>query len=977
MSATDDRTWAEIVAEAEGPSATPDDSKPEVTVIPEGQQTAAQTPSSGVAQPTEQKKAKNKQKGKQNKQVTFVNVPAAAQTDPNAQAQTTNPAGPSTDVKETNVTESQAQGQPEQKGGKEDSKLTEQSPAAVTTVAIPNTGSQAQPTTMCGPYQPLLVQPQAPQPTICGAAVVPRMVHGKRQLFFERPHYNPPEIFKADRSGGRATLPPLSSLLPCFSGYGRQRAAPVFMPPYHPPQQQVQQNAPAIQPAPPTQPNPPTKASSVASSDSSKAAKEKDDKKQEAPATTAPAPPSPITINIFTSNSDGPKVEATEATSAEQQPVANKVKKAKKQTVVTVESDEEEEQEISRPARSANKNKKIVKTTTVTIDDDEDEADVVAKTAKQNPTTVKKPKHTKKIMVEEETSEDEVAATPVQKKSKKTKQADTSSDTSAEQTRPANPRMMGIQTYASKSNADAKTAAKNNDDNSSINSSQRGAKPAPAPNNGPVTHQGGWPSQQPWYPPPMYGGFGPQMWPGMLPPPANSPPMAQKLTGKAASKGMSVSSSSGTGNSLNQSLRPSSKNQHTSQKPASSNHGQKKDSPVPSHVGSATPSDISIHMPRDWRGTIRVKDPKPAKSGPEPAASHGPQPRTASHAPTRAAAEVISTPAAEKVDVYIHHSSPSKPHLSSKSAAQSNYQPPSAISEPPSPNSPHRTPPDTSPKHNRRVWQHPQHADVWEVFSISTRDGYDPGKDREVHPNGSVSQIASVVREEKSGRRRESIKSRSKEEWRGTDDKGRVWEVDVSNKKRVSVPTTVRSRDISTSEKVEKIRLSRVRDLSPHENKSNRRDRSSQSTTRRSERYIHDQDQAPARSRAVSRHTRISSQRATSQISRHDEGDISRKSEQQRSNLGSRTSRRPADDASRRSRDAEQDIDNRVSSRRSRHSRDDQQENRRYREHQSDLSQRSRRNSYRRPEYLEVHEEEKVVEDWGADETKRDGSVQW
>ena len=333
MSAVDDRPWAEIAADlgGEGSSVLPNTRATAEVVVAEGQQVTPEE----AAWPAEQAKSKNKQKGKRNKQVVFLTpLTAQPQQQPSAQIPASQPANPQSDTEQAQVAPSERQAQPGEDGLERADKAQEQ-PQETTT----NSTQQAIATKMYGPFQPPLlqpppIQPSLAQPKICGINIVPRTVHGKTAMYFERPHYFPPEKFKATKKGCRSMIPPLQSLLPCYAGYGQQPllSVPGFMPqPFqtqqqYPPQQQQQALQQDRQP-PPIQASAPAKASSVASSNSSKAAskgsvKEKKGKEEERdqeqkedavtspapsavvmaalPTTPLPPPSSPVTINTYT-----------------------------------------------------------------------------------------------------------------------------------------------------------------------------------------------------------------------------------------------------------------------------------------------------------------------------------------------------------------------------------------------------------------------------------------------------------------------------------------------------------------------------------------------------------------------------------------------------------------------------------------------------------------------------------------------------
>lgn len=1034
MSAIDDRSWDEITAAltGEGQSAAENANPSGRVAATAAQHTATgestQAVSAGTtAQPSEQNKSKNKQKGKQNKQVTFATDPPAVQQSA-TQAAATQPVNVQPTVEQTEQVQTEAQAQSGENSVNANEQTVAQTPKQEqATPQAPAVDTKQQATTMNGHFPAPVVPSQMPPPTLCGWSVVPRLVHGKPKMYFERRHHNPPENFKADRRGGRMMLPGLF-------GYGQQPfwPAPGSLPQYNPPQQQT----PTITATP--APDPPKVAPETNKKEEKKQGEEKKEER------SAP-PPSPVTINIYTSNPASVKGEPAGTSSGQSKASTDKVdeasalnvKKVEKHTVTT----DEEEEEKTPETPAVPKVKKVVKKTAVAVEEDEevsDEAEVVTKTPKQNPASSKKVKHTKKIIVEEDTSEDEVVATPVNIKATKRKQSTPpatdkaasvktwSSDTSVQAARPSNPRMVGTTTYVNgkattKLNADAKntqnekSALKDNADNSSINSSQRGAKPAAPQNNASVPPQGGWPGPSPWYPPPMYGGFNPQMWPGMFQQPAALPLPAQKPTAKPSSKKSSTASSS-LSDSRHDSDRP------LNDKPASRHDDSKHNSAVPSRVGSDTPSDISVRVPGDWRGTIVIRDPKPAKPTSKSSVKAGP--------------EELKTAPDAAIDVSIHHHSVSKPHPPSNLQPPTSHRPSSASPEVPFTSS-HQATQDAPPKHPQRVWQHPKHKDVWEIFSISTKDEFDPGRDREIHPNDSASQIASVVHgDEKVKVSKEKVITKSRQEWIGEDDKGREWEVDVNRRRTIDVPTgevktaTARGSERTKrrrNEEEEEILLRRTGDLSTQATQFRRsragRDETSPSPPGRHSQRSNAGSNRTADLREFSRTVRspppLARQSRRSQVIRNARNSFPRHS--QRSDAGSgRTagqsrssqsnSKRPKryiydemeayapsvrskvssrrDDTasppshskngssvvsrSRGGPSSNQDDDNGAGNER----RDDQSEKRRYREHQSNLSQRSRRSSYRRPEHLKVHEGEKVVEVWGAAEVKRD-DVKW
>ena len=129
--------------------------------------------------------------------------------------------------------------------------------------------------------------------------------------------------------------------------------------------------------------------------------------------------------------------------------------------------------------------------------------------------------------------------------------------------------------------------------------------------------------------------------------------------------------------------------------------------------------------------------------------------------------------------------------------------------------------------------------------------------------------------------------------------------------------------------------------------------------------------------------TRISSRQRESYVTGQDEDTrSSRRSDHNQSNLSGWKSRHvrlnhmKSETTSRRGRAADSnDTDkyNKIGSRDS-----DATENRGYREHRSELSQRSRRDSYRRPDYLAVRDEEDITGVWRGDGDKPDdNNVQW
>lgn len=888
------------------------------------------------------------------------------------------------------------------------------------------------------PVDPAILMPVTTQPP-------------RRALVFERPHYPSQKQFDMNR---RVVLPPLYTILPCFSKQGRPQ--PMAMPPSYMQAAHPLQLAMAQPPIPNQNVEPAEKPESAANPETAekpekaeKAKKPKRDKKADPPASSiassisstasAPAPAerqSPVIVNIYTAAGGRPEVktqqEEVEVVANEPQNDARKgtqgrkkdgapaeptnVKIVKKKTVIAVESSDEEAEAYAAP------NKRVTKTTRVkelqvedTIDSDVDEEAVpAAKSKKSNPSNAggaaqslntKKIKQLKKVLFEEKTSDDEVVAenVPFKKSKKKNRAKEAASDsskpaekagstsstasatsgrakkslsssaTSAEPTDPPNYRMMGSGRYdggkatvkhnklaSHKENEKADGGAKD-DDNSSINSSQRGAKPTAAQCN---PRQSAWQAPPPWYPGPSYGGgYVPQAWPAMFPPPG-APMPAPADEKKPASKTSSKTTSKGSASKIVDEKPPTlvpaadawGKTVPTVSPKTSSVRKtlvtKQQVSLPPSVIGSVKQqSDISFHAPANWRGTIVVKDTiRPERSdigrhhrSRAPSAAS----RRLSPARTEELNDAYALPP-EDVDVRIRHrsvsrlrespqipmtprraSQPSNPSPRSQQRPASSYRPASAaptssvFTFSPSHEREAHTTARTSPRHNQRVWQHPDHLDIWKL--VSTSDEFDRG--REIHPNDSASQVN--VRDDF------GAPIRSARDGRDVGDE-RDWDVSFKMTRRRSV-----ERPVGRAETV----------LTSAEGGSHGPRRAGAQILESRERSLSRQDSGGnlghgrQLSRAVSksRASRVSSVASKSRAT-----DISKAS-----HVSSHRSRRHAESDDEGDEAPPQLV---------------RYERRRYTEHQSELSRgsESRRTSYRRPDYLEVQEEEDVVDEWHA-----------
>jgi len=471
------------------------------------------------------------------------------------------------------------------------------------------------------------------------------------------------------------------------------------------------------------------------------------------------------------------KVEVFETSDVEEEetpaPVEKVVKKVKKKVEVAESSEEEE------PAPAVKVVKRVKKVEVVETSDAEEEAVSIKKKSKRPPTKVtKNSKKVKKIVVEEEIVPAAKAGstTSASTVSAKSKHSAASSNTSAEAPRPVNSHMQGSGRYEggktttkSAKKDDEKSDPKKDDekkdldpyrDTSSINSSQRGKKPDEKKEEPPA---GGFqvPFMPGYYPGPMYGAPGPQAWPvGMMPGPApHSGPAETKKAPSIRDSATTVSdqpakSSADQAPNLVPATGPPPAGSKKSSEPKSHRSHQPR-----SYSGSRTPSDLSIHMPYDWRGTIIVKDPATSASKDSPKSDRHVRSRAPSATSRKSVVSDTRTavlndaysPIVEEVQVRLHHHDKPSSHTHTERSHSHNQ------ASSPSPRTQHPTLPDRSRsgshagsanKHNQRVWQHPEHSDIFEVYSISTHDGFSPSqRTRDIRPEDSASQVGSRKRE--------------------------------------------------------------------------------------------------------------------------------------------------------------------------------------------------------------------------------------
>ena len=397
------------------------------------------------------------------------------------------------------------------------------------------------------------------------------------------------------------------------------------------------------------------------------------------------------------------------------------------------------------------------------------------KKGKTAPTEVtKKSKQVKKVVVEEETAPATKAnsTTSVSTVSVKSKHSAASSNTSAEAPRPTNSRMQGSGRYEGGKTAtkpskkdDEKGDPKRdedkkdldpNRDTSSINSSQRGKKPAEKKAE---PQAGGFqvPFMPGGYPGPMYGLPGPQTWPApMMPGPA--PALGQAKTTKSSSRRDSATTVSDqpAKSSADQApdLIPATGPPPAGSKKSSGTKSHHSHRPPRSNPDPRTPSDLSIHMPYDWRGTITIKDPatsgfKESPKSDRHVRSRAPSATSRKSIRSDARTAVLNdaySPIVEEMKVRLHHHRDDPSSQTSHGHSLRHVSSPSPRTRLRVSNDPPRSRSSSSsaPKHNQRVWQHPEHSDIFEVYSISTHDGFSPSqRTRDIRPEDSASQVGS------------------------------------------------------------------------------------------------------------------------------------------------------------------------------------------------------------------------------------------
>jgi hypothetical protein len=847
----------------------------------------------------------------------------------------------------------------------------------------------------------------------------------KPQWVFERPHFSKP----ASPGQRRLAVPPLYTLLPCFSNWRPAPAPlPMMMQQYQvqPPQQDSKRKSPSIAsdttiavPAPPK----------------AEAPKVEESKAE-------PSPRSPVVINIYTT-SDKPMIESQESpaessrskvkivkkstvidadvseeedaaeepitkritkkvtvkkvlrddasqSTAEEEPAdgakakkgrkagggkaMSNVKSVKKTTVINVQETDEEEgaDEAPQPVKRVTKKTQVRKVVVGKGDGDEAEAPPESK-ANPPKARVKTAKKRTVINVQESDEEqeevEEVTEPPSKRVTKKTKvknvvdsenpasastqgsktkdkimkawSLSSSSSSSAVASALLGDRMVGkgrfvggkiiTEIKAADSKDTKKDDAKDDDHASSISSSQRSLKPTGKPQAPPA--QNVWQGGPGFFPPPGFGGFAPQTW-QMFPPqtPMVPPPSNDKKKPPSKTSSRTTSKHSSKKNDDDKPTSVPAVEIWDFPAPASLDPSKKAPSAkLPTErLPSAPPSDIAIHLPPNWRGKVVFKDQSSPKSGSgtrkqrERATPTHDRPQSSSR--TADLNNVYTTPQRVRVHVNVHRDrdearypprptastnpSPSDPSPRSNQAAPSSYRPPSA--GPPSPpfEIPTRATPRTSPQHPQRVWRHPEHTDIWEVFSVSTRDEFDPGA-RDVHPHDSASNIGARYHHDDNEERRRYERRHMRQ----------IMGIESEVGRAETILTSVE----------DDVELKHDDQLA--EDRGQARSHTSHNPSRQPSR-------APSR---VSR---------TSQRSHHSSHAARSPSRSHHSHAASGTSLRGHHAI---------------------HAEGARSESRRYREHVSDeslVSGGGRRRKYRRPEYLSAQEEEVVQE-------KNEGGVQW